>query len=124
MLFTGHSASGRNQAGDIEQGRTAGQRLFEDESDQSCRPTSLETTDYFLDVISTLPNYQGQPAQLQIHRVQPVYNRGGCRHRVQPAILVHGRSIDSVSAFDLRYADYSLMQALANAGIDAFAVNL
>ena len=90
----------------------------------ACRPLSLETTDYFLGVISTLPSYRGQPAQLQIHRVRPVYTSGRCRHRVQPAILVHGLSIDSVSAFDLQYSDYSLMQAMANAGIDAFAVNL
>src|SRR5262249_58998395 len=78
LLLTGHTALGRIQAGDIRQGQTFGQGLVDDQSDQACRPSSLETTDYLLDVISTLPSYQGQPAQLQIHRVRPVYEHRRC----------------------------------------------
>jgi hypothetical protein len=33
-------------------------------------------------------------------------------------------TVDSVAAFDLQFQDYSLMESLAWAGIDAFAVNL
>jgi pimeloyl-ACP methyl ester carboxylesterase len=124
LFLTGHRALGQIQAGDIKPGQASRQRLIDYTGEEECRPASLETTDYFLDVISTLPNYQGQPARIQIHRVRPVYNRGDCRQRVQPAILVHGRSIDSLSGFDLQYSNYSLIQAMANAGIDAFAVNL
>jgi hypothetical protein len=70
----------------------------------------LETTDYFLDVVSTLPNHFGFPAQIEIRRVRPIYQTGRCRGLVRSAVLVHGRTIDGISAFDVPYADYSLMQ--------------
>jgi pimeloyl-ACP methyl ester carboxylesterase len=39
-------------------------------------------------------------------------------------VLQHGSGYDSVAAFDLQFQDYSLVEALAWAGIDSFAVNL
>ncbi len=88
-----------------------------------CVPVRLETTDYFLDVMSTLPNNFGVPAQIEVRRVRPIYQTGRCRGLVRSAVLVHGRTIDGISAFDVPYADYSLMTAMANSGIDAFAFN-
>ena len=42
-----------------------------------------------------------------------------------PAVLlVHGRSAAAVPSFDLEYGDYSWMAYLADAGFDAFAVDL
>lgn len=93
---------------------------------KTCTPIGLETTDYLLDVVSTLPNYAGLPAKIDIHRVRPVYKNGRCRHHFRPrhaAILVHGRTVDAVTGFDVHYADYSLMRAMAWAGIDSFAFN-
>ena len=93
---------------------------------KACVPLGLETTDYLLDVVSTLPSYFGLPAKIDIHRVRPVYRNGRCSRHFRPrhaAILVHGRTNDAVTGFDLRYADYSLMRTMAWAGIDSFAFN-
>ena len=49
-------------------------------------------------------------------------------HRGAPqgpvVLLVHGRSAAAVPSFDLEYGDYSWMASLADAGFDAFAVDL
>ena len=79
-----------------------------DRNSHDCVPMRLETTDYFLDVVSTLPNHLGFPAQIEIRRVRPIYQTGRCRGLVRSAILVHGRTVDGISAFDVPYADYSL----------------
>lgn len=39
-------------------------------------------------------------------------------------LLVHGRSAAAIPSFDLAYGDYSWMSYLADAGFDAFAVDL
>jgi pimeloyl-ACP methyl ester carboxylesterase len=88
-----------------------------------CVPLRLETTDYFVDVTSTLPNHSGLPASIEVRRVRPIYHTGRCRSQVRAAVLVHGRTIDGISAFDVPYKDYSLMTAMAESGIDAFAFN-
>ena len=91
----------------------------------ACTPIEVEATDYLLDVTSTLPNYFGLPAKIDIHRVRPVYENERCSHQLGPrhtAILLHGRTLD-VSGFDVQYGDYSLMRAMALAGIDSFAFN-
>jgi pimeloyl-ACP methyl ester carboxylesterase len=91
----------------------------------ACMPIGVEATDYLLDVTSTLPNYFGLPAKIDIHRVRPVYENERCSHQLGPrrtAILLHGRTVD-VTVFDVQYGDYSLMRAMALAGIDSFAFN-
>src|SRR6187401_86528 len=50
-----------------------------------CVPERLETTDYFLDVVSTLPNHFGFPAQIEVRRVRPIYQTGRCRNLVRSA---------------------------------------
>jgi hypothetical protein len=75
----------------------------DDETHKTCTPISVETTDYLLDVVSTLPNYFGLPAKIDIHRVRPVYKNDACSHRRGPrhaAILLHGRTLDA-SGFDV-----------------------
>jgi hypothetical protein len=92
---------------------------------KTCMPIGVETTDYLLDVVSTLPNYFGLPAKIDIHRARPLYANDECSHQLglrQTAILLHGRTLD-VSVFDVQYQDYSLMRAMALAGIDSFAFN-
>jgi pimeloyl-ACP methyl ester carboxylesterase len=96
-----------------------------DEAQKTCTPISVATTDYLLNVVSTLPNYFGLPAKIDIHRVRPVYTNDACSHQLGPrhaAILLHGRTLDA-SGFDVQYQDYSLMRAMALAGIDSFAFN-
>ena len=94
-----------------------------DGNKHDCFPMWLETTDYFLDVVSTLPNHPGFPAQIEVRRIRPIYQTGRCRGLVRSAVLVHGRTVDGISAFDVPFGDYSLMTAMANNGIDAFAFN-
>ena len=116
---------------------------------EECSPIGVKRKDSFLHVKSTLPGSSGKPAKLDIHRVSPVYEdgwcdsgKGGAAHAV---ILVHGARTEGVASFDLQYpkvpqalhdeggeerasdserSEYSLMESLARAGIEAFAVNL
>src|SRR5882672_110514 len=62
-----------------------------------CLLAGVVRSDFLLDVTSTLPHYSGLPAQLDIHEVSPADPEPGSP--VQAAILVHGRTIDGVSAF-------------------------
>ena len=48
-----------------------------DGNKHDCVPMGLETTDYFLDVMSTLPDHLGFPAQIEIRRVRPFTRPGG-----------------------------------------------
>jgi pimeloyl-ACP methyl ester carboxylesterase len=88
-----------------------------------CTPIGVERTDYFLDVTSTVPHYYGLPAQLDVHRVSPVYRHGHGHCPVQAAVFVHGFSVNAVTAFDLQYQDYSVQERMAWAGIDTFSFN-
>jgi hypothetical protein len=38
-----------------------------------CVPAWVETTDYFVDVTSTLPNFGGVPAYIEVRRIRPIY---------------------------------------------------
>src|SRR5437764_15132195 len=45
-----------------------------------CSPIGVKRKDYLLPVVSTLPRSMGEPAELDIHRVSPVYEHGECTH--------------------------------------------
>jgi pimeloyl-ACP methyl ester carboxylesterase len=114
----------RDRAGEVT---TPANGLVTDEEEERCStsPTAVTRTDYLVDVTSTLPRYQGLPAKLDIHRVSPVYEDGRCNGGpIHAAILVHGAATEAVSIFDLQYQDYSVMESLAWAGVETFAVNL
>src|SRR5262245_43262999 len=100
--------------------RRAGRLLLEPLEDR-CLLSGVVRTDFFLDVISTLPHYDGLPAQLHVHEVSPINREIGSP--VQAAVLVHGRTIDAATIFDLQYQDYSLQESMARAGIHTFAFN-
>ncbi len=120
-----------------------------DASKGECSPIAVKRKDYFLHVVSTLPGSFGQRAKLDIHRVSPIYEHGWCTHpddgATHAVILVHGAGTDAVTTFDLQYPkapdvlhpesdeerarnskgyEYSLMESLARAGVETFAVNL
>jgi pimeloyl-ACP methyl ester carboxylesterase len=86
-----------------------------------CLLSAVVRSDFFVDIVSTLPHYSGLPAQLDVHEVSPADRAPGSA--VQAAILVSGKTIDAVTGFDLQYQDYSLQESMARAGIDTFAVN-
>jgi pimeloyl-ACP methyl ester carboxylesterase len=116
----------------------------EAEDDETCSPTGVTRTDYLLPIVSDLPlrppERVSRAADLDIHRVSPLYANEECTRRTatrKAVILVHGVSTDAVTTFDLRYtpghpsgddrdekpSEYSLMESLARKGVDTFAVN-
>ncbi|MGR6318848.1 hypothetical protein Q2K19_31750 [Micromonospora soli] len=98
-------------------------------------PTGVQVSDHFLPFtvpagLMPDPQFDGLPAELQVHRVQPVYAHGKC-HSVpnRAAVLIHGRTVYGPASFDLRQpapegGELSVQKALARAGIDTFAPNL
>jgi pimeloyl-ACP methyl ester carboxylesterase len=72
------------------------------------------------------PQYNGRPAKIEVHRVQPVYAKGRCEpNRV--AVLVAGRTNAAKVSFDLRHdhgGELSVQEGLAWAGIDTFAPDM
>jgi hypothetical protein len=97
-------------------------------------PIGVETTDYLLpfEVPAGLmpdPQFDGLQAQLEVHRVRPVYADKCSEMPNRAVVLVHGRSVTGPVAFDLRYpapggGNLSVQEGLAWAGIDTFAPNL
>jgi len=72
-------------------------------------PTGVDTRDYWLqfkvpDGLMPDPQFDGRPAKLQVHRVQPVYAYGKCPEvPTRAAVLIHGRTQSGSTSFDLRY---------------------
>jgi pimeloyl-ACP methyl ester carboxylesterase len=98
-------------------------------------PTDVSRSDYFLHFkvpAGLMPDKQfdRQDAQLQVHRVQPVYANGKCPLApTHAAVLIHGRTRTGPVAFDLQHpapggGTLSVQEKLARAGIDTFAPSL
>ena len=92
-----------------------------------CRPAEVKRSDYYLDYTTSNmpdPQFNDLPAQLDIHRVTPIFSKT-CPDisPIRAIVLVPGRTVPGTAAFDLQYQDYSLMERLALHGIDAYAVN-
>jgi pimeloyl-ACP methyl ester carboxylesterase len=97
-------------------------------TEEVCAPVDVGREDIPRSTTSTLPVYPGEPAVLDIHAVVPIYAAARPDDCLtlprRAAILVHGAMTEGTTSFDLRFGDYSVMKALARAGIDAFALNL
>jgi alpha-tubulin suppressor-like RCC1 family protein/pimeloyl-ACP methyl ester carboxylesterase len=90
-----------------------------------CHAVEVERSDYFLSITTANmpdPALDGQSAQLDMHRVKPLFFPETCA-ATQGLVMVHGRTVEAVSAFDLQYQDYSFMETMALQGIDTFAMN-
>ena len=98
-------------------------RISGEQAADECVPSGVETSTYLLEVISTLPQYQGVPAQLEVRRVRPIFDTIQCSKGAKVAVLQQGRTIDAITAFDPDYLDYSLMAFLGAAGLDTFTYN-
>ena len=145
---TESSSDGTRQAGSRQIDSAASTARRDDGKKGECSPIGVKRKDYFLHVVSSLPRSFGERAKLDIHRVSPVYEHGWCNHpddgAAHAVILVHGASTEAVTSFDLQYPEtpeaqhpetdeqrggngnsheYSLMESLARAGVEAFAVN-
>ncbi len=98
-------------------------------------PTDVDISDYWLDFtvppgLMADPQFDGRPARLEVHRIQPVYRHGRCPEvAASAAVLIHGRTGTGPVAFDLRHSapgggNLSVQEGLARAGIDTFAPSL
>jgi len=99
-------------------------------------PIGTVTEDYFLPF--TVPpglmpdrQFDGRPARLQVHRVQPVYGLGDRPTVRRAVVLIHGRTVPGPVVFDLQdpatggvVLNLSVQRALALKGIDTFAPSL
>jgi pimeloyl-ACP methyl ester carboxylesterase len=98
-------------------------RVRMDLAPDECMPSSVETSTYRIDVISTIPQFLGVPAQIEVRRARPIFDTNECSDSAKVAVLQQGRTIDAMTAFDPDYQDYSLMASMAAAGIDTFTYN-
>lgn len=97
-------------------------------------PTGVQVTDdmlHFTVPRGLMPDrkFDNRPAELQVHRVRPVYAHKCRSVPNRAAVLIHGRTYYGPAVFDLRQPtpegpELSLQKALAWAGIDTFAPNL
>src|SRR5918995_3493815 len=105
-------------------------------SDQEPTVTGVKTKDYWVhfrvpDGLMPDKQFDGRPAKLQVHRVQPEYRPGQSPSSVPAVVLIHGRTVPGPVVFDLRdpatgggALNLSVQNALAWAGIDTFAPSL
>ena len=83
------------------------------------------TIDHFVRVQSTVPAISGQPTQLYVReRVHAGTLARGSRLADRVVLFVHGAGTPAEVAFDVPYQDYSWMAYLAQAGFDAFSVDM
>jgi pimeloyl-ACP methyl ester carboxylesterase len=83
------------------------------------------TIDHFVRVHSAVPAISGQPAQLYVReRVHAGTLARGARGADRVVLFVHGAGTPAEVAFDTPYQDYSWMGYLAQAGFDAFSVDM
>jgi alpha-tubulin suppressor-like RCC1 family protein/pimeloyl-ACP methyl ester carboxylesterase len=90
-----------------------------------CTAMDVERSDYFISITTAnMPDssLNGLSASLDGHRVKPVMFPTTCPIE-NATLLVHGRTVEAVSAFDLQFEDYSAMEQLAREGIDTFTFN-
>ena len=105
-------------------------------SDQEAIVPGVKTKDYWVhfrvpDGLMPDKQFDGRPAKLQVHRVQPDYRPGQSPSSVPAVVLIHGRTVPGPVVFDLRDPatgggdlNLSVQVALAKAGIDTFAPSL
>jgi hypothetical protein len=105
-------------------------------SDQEATVTGVKTKDYWVhfrvpDGLMPDKQFDGRPAKLQVHRVQPEYGPGQSPSSVPAVVLIHGRTVPGPVVFDLRDPatgggdlNLSVQVALAKAGIETFAPSL
>ncbi len=89
-------------------------------ADKAARATNIQTTDYLVPHISTVPANAGKRVGLFVRQKINKQGRGG-----RPVVLMIGGATGSVvPVFDLQFENYSWMDHLAAAGFDVFAMDL
>jgi pimeloyl-ACP methyl ester carboxylesterase len=86
---------------------------------QAKGPESIQTTDYLVPHISTVPANSGKRIELFVREKVQSGHIGN-----RPVVLmIHGATFSTIPVFDLQFENYSWMEYLANAGYDVFAMD-
>ena len=86
---------------------------------QARGPESIQTTDYLVPHISTVPANAGKRVELFVREKVESRRRG----KAPVVLMIAGATISVVPAFDLQFENYSWMEYLATAGFDVFAMD-
>jgi pimeloyl-ACP methyl ester carboxylesterase len=87
----------------------------------------IQTNDFFVPHISTVPAVKGQLVHLFVReKVLADFENKFWREKADGKVVlfVHGATFPSVPDFDLPFENYSWMEHLARAGFDVFAMDL
>ncbi len=96
------------------------------------KEAELETVDYFVPHISTVPANEGEEVELFVRerflrgeeKNNGKFHKDKCRRKGPVVLMVHGAYIPSVACYDLDFADYSWMSFLAENCFDVFTMDL
>jgi pimeloyl-ACP methyl ester carboxylesterase len=89
-------------------------------------PPNIQTTDYLVPHISTVPANAGKRVELfeLFVREKVASGRRGRRGAAPVVLMIGGATISAVPDFDLQFENYSWMDYLAAARFDVFAMDL
>src|SRR6516162_7343925 len=90
---------------------------------QALGPLNIQTTDYLVPHISTVPANAGKRVELFV-REKVASGRRGRRGAAPVVLMIGGATISAVPDFDLQFENYSWMDYLAAARFDVFAMDL
>ncbi len=95
------------------------------------KKAELQTVDYFVPHISTVPANEGEEVQLFLRerflskeKKNNDKDNDKCRRKGPVVLFVHGAGISAVPSFDVNFEDYSWMSFLAENCFDVFAMDI
>lgn len=80
---------------------------------------NIQTTDYLVPHVSTLPANASKHVELFLREKVEVGRRG----KAPVVLMIPGATVSAVPDFDLQFENYSWMEYLATAGFDVFAMD-
>ncbi len=81
---------------------------------------TLQTTDYLVPHISTVPANAGKRVSLFVREKVQSRKIG----KAPVVLMIAGQTVSALPAFDVQFENYSWMEYLANAGFDVFTMDL
>jgi pimeloyl-ACP methyl ester carboxylesterase len=87
---------------------------------QTVTPENIQTTDYLVPHISTVPANSDKRVELFVREKV----ESGRRRKASVVLMIGGSTVSAIPDFDLQFENYSWMEYLATAGFDVFAMDL
>ena len=91
-----------------------------DAASKAARVNNIQTTDYLVPHISTVPANAGKRVSLFV-REKVISRKIG---KAPVVLMIAGQTVSAVAAFDVPFENYSWMEYLAKAGFDVFTMDL